>query len=368
MRQNTTSTTMATTKDPQVLFIPGPVQVNGELREIMSRALVGHRSPGFIAEVKAVCNKLKDLFLTRGTTLFENTPATGLMEAAVRNLVGDRILHLTCGAFGERWEKISQSCGRTPDSIPQAWGHACEPATLRQKLRDMDQPYEAVAITHNETSTGVINPLQELAAVVHEESPDTLVLVDAVTSVAGAELRFDDWGLDLAFAGTQKCLALPPGLCVYAVSDRALKKAESVEQRGWLLDFHRAKDGLAAGKTLATPCVPLVFALGRQLDRIAAEGLQNRWARHLEMRDVTAHWAREHGFEFFSEEPHRSPTVTALRASGRDVMALADHARQAGYNMDTGYGKLKGVTFRIGHMGDHTVAGLREFFAVLAQV
>ncbi|MHC4077965.1 MAG: pyridoxal-phosphate-dependent aminotransferase family protein [Planctomycetota bacterium] len=356
---------MTTTTDHQVLFIPGPVEVDPELREIMARPLVGHRSPGFVAEVKAVCDKLKDLFLTKGTALFENAPATALMEAAVRNLVHDRILHLTCGAFSERWTKVSQSCGRTADTLASAWSQHCDPAALREQLRSADEPYEAVAITHNETSTGVINPLQELAAVVREESPDTLILVDAVTSLAGAELRFDDWGLDLAFAGTQKCLALPPGLCVYAVSDRALKKAEAIERRGWLLDFHRAKDGLADGKTVATPCVPLVFALGRQLDRIATEGLEKRWVRHQEMRAVTANWANEHNFEFFVDEPYRSPTITALRASGRDVTALAEQARQSGFAMDKGYGKLKGVTFRIGHMGDHTLARLREFFAVL---
>lgn len=359
---------MAETTQPQVLFIPGPVEVDEELRQIMARPLVGHRSPVFVAEVKTVCKKLKDLFLTNtGTTLFENAPATGLMEAGIRNLVKHSVLHLTCGAFSERWAKISESCGREVDTIATRWGQANDPATLRNKLRSADEPFEAVTITHNETSTGVINPLQELAQVVREESPDTLILVDAVSSLAGAELRFDDWGLDLAFAGTQKCLALPPGLCVYAVSERALEKAESVEQRGWLLAFLRAKAGLAEGKTVATPCVPLVFALNRQLDRIAAEGLEQRWERHLEMRNATVDWATQHKFEFFVEEPHRSPTVTCLRASGRDVVALAEQAAAAGFAMDKGYGKLKGLTFRIGHMGDHTLAGLKELFVVLEQ-
>jgi aspartate aminotransferase-like enzyme len=358
---------MVQSTEPQVLFIPGPVEVDEELRKIMARPLVGHRSPVFVAEVKAVCKKLKDIFLTKATTLFENAPATALMEAGIRNLVKHNILHLTCGAFSERWAKISESCGREVDTIATRWGQASDPGVLRDKLRHADEPYEAVAITHNETSTGVINPLPQLAEVIREESPDTLILVDVVSSLAGAEVRFDDWGLDLAFAGTQKCLALPPGLCVYAVSDRALEKSESVEQRGWLLDFHRAKAGLAEGKTVATPCVPLVFALNRQLDRIAAEGLEPRWERHIEMRNVTVSWARQHKFEFFVEEPFRSPTVTCLRASDRDVVALAEQAAAAGFAMDKGYGKLKGLTFRIGHMGDHTVAGLRELFAVLEQ-
>ncbi len=358
------------TNQPQVLFIPGPVEVDAELRQIMARPLIGHRSPAFVAEVKAVCHKLKGLFLTDATTLFENAPATALMEAGIRNLVTERVLHLTCGAFSERWAKISTSCGRRASQMAVEWGKATEPTSLRDELRAAraaGEEYEAVAITHNETSTGVLNPLAELAKVVREESPETLILVDAVTSLAGAELHFDDWGLDLAFAGTQKCLALPPGLGVYAVSDRALKKAESVQGRGWLLDFHRAKAGLAEGKTVATPCVPLVFALSRQLDRIAAEGLARRWERHLEMRSVTADWARQRRFEFFVEEPYRSPTVTCLSASGRDVPVLAERAAAAGFALDKGYGKLKGLTFRIGHMGDHHVAGLRQLLSALEE-
>ena len=350
----------------EVLFIPGPVEVDEELRQVMTMPLIGHRNPIFVEAAIAICTKLKALFLTRQTTLWENAPATSIMEAGLRNLVHDRILHLTCGAFSERWQNISLACGRAPDTISVEWGQACKPDILRRALQAADRPYEAVAITHNETSTGVINPLAELANVVRQESPDTLILVDAVTSLGGAELRFDDWGLDLAFAGTQKCLALPPGLVVYAVSDRALNKAKSVEARGWLLDFHRAKAGLADGKTVATPCVPLAFALSKQLDRIQDEGLENRWARHREMQATTAAWANEHGFTFFVDEPWRSPTVSALNVSGRDVMELAARAKAAGFAMDKGYGKLKGQAFRLGHMGDHTVARLQKLLAALA--
>ncbi len=351
-------------KDHQVLFIPGPVEVDEELRQIMAMPLVGHRSPGFVDEVKAVCHKLKGLFLTQAPTFFENAPATALMEAGVRNLVNKRILHLTCGAFSERWAKISQALGREANSIQVPWGEACTPELLRKKLRD-SEPFEAVAITHNETSTGLINPLQELTAVIQEEAPDSLIMVDAVTSLGGAEMHMDQWGLDLVFAGTQKCLALPPGLCVYAVSQRAMQKAATVPARGHLFDFIAAHKGLDAGKTLATPCVPLVFALSRQLDRIAEEGLEQRWKRHRQMRECTDSWAREHAFEFFVPHAYRSPTVSALRASGRDVMQLAKQAQEAGFAMDKGYGKLKGETFRIGHMGDHTVSRLQSLLAAL---
>ena len=191
-------------------------------------------------------------------------------------------------------------------------------------------------------------------------------MCDSVTSLGGAELLFDDWGLDLALAGTQKCLALPPGLVVYAVSARALERAAGIEERGFLLDFVKARTGLADGKTLATPNVPLVFALSHQLDRIAAEGMDGRWRRHLAMQACTADWATEHGFEFFVKEPFRSPTVTTLRAPGRDIAKLAAQAKASGFAMDHGYGKLKGEAFRIGHMGDHTVERLQGLLAAIA--
>lgn len=350
--------------DHPILFIPGPVEVDPELREIMSMPLIGHRSAAFIEVVQAICSKLKPVFVTEANTLWENCPATALMEAGVRNLVNDRILHLTCGAFSERWAVISTACGRTAETLAVDWGQPNLVEDLRAKLTS-SPPFEAVAITHNETSTGILNQLGDLAAAVREHSPDTLVLVDAVTSLGGAELRFDEWGIDLAFAGTQKCLALPPGLCVYAVSDRAMQKAETVRGRGFLLDFLTAKKGLEAGKTPATPSVPLAFALSRQLDRIAEEGIENRWQRHLNMRDQTKAWASEHGFEFFVDEPWQSPTVSAVRNSGRDVVELIGKARDAGFTLGNGYGKVKGKTFRIGHMGDHTPERLQQLLDAL---
>jgi aspartate aminotransferase-like enzyme len=278
------------------------------------------------------------------------------MEASIRNLVprGGRSLHLVGGAFAKRWHQIAASCGRSTEVLEVPLGHAHDPALLHQRLA-ADPPVDAVCITHNETSTGVLQPLPALAAAVRDTAPDALVLVDTVTSVAGAELRFDEWGLDFAFAGTQKCLALPPGLVCYAVSERALARAATVEERGFLLDLPRAVADTNAGKTLATPCVPLVYALQRQLERIAAEGLDQRWARHRAMREQTMQWAELEGFAPFVADPAaRSPTVSCLDAKGADVDALAKQALAAGFKLDKGYGDLKGKAFRIGHMGDHT--------------
>ena len=353
--------------DSPVLFIPGPTEVDAELRQIMSMPLLGHRDPAFVATVQEACARLRDLFLTSQNAAFETCPGTALMEASVRNFVPRRgkTIHLVGGAFGKRWHKISAACGRDAVAVARPMGEAHTPAELTEQLA-LHPDAAAICVTHNETSTGVIQPLAELAAAARARSPGAMFMVDVVTSLGGAELRFDEWGLDFAFAGTQKCLALPPGLGVYAVSDRALRRAESVEERGFLLDLIQAVPDTVAGKPTATPCVPLVYALRRQLERIEGEGLERRWARHRALQAQALRWAAERGFAPFVQlEASRSPTVSCVDARGGDVEAMAQRAAAAGFKMDKGYGDLKGKAFRIGHMGDHDEAALASFLAAL---
>lgn len=353
--------------DHPLLFLPGPTEVDASLLAIMATPLCGHRDPRFVATVRSVCDDLRWLYGTAAHAAFETCPATALMEAAIRNLVpaGGRTLHLVGGAFGERWHHIARSCGRAAEALPVPHGHAHLPALLRERLQQ-GPPVAAIAITHNETSTGVLQPLRELAAVARASAPDALLLVDVVTSLAGAELQFDDWELDFAFAGTQKCLALPPGLCTYAVSPRALATAATVPDRGFLLDLPLAVTETSAGRTLATPCVPLVLALAAQLRRIRTEGLPARWQRHLAMRDAVLAFAERAGMRAFVSVPeHRSPTVSCLDANGQDVAAMVQRAAAAGYAIDPGYGPLKGKTLRIGHMGDHQPATVARLLAAL---
>lgn len=353
--------------DSPVLFIPGPTEVDAELRQIMSMPLLGHRDPKFVATVQDVCARLKPLFQTEQNAAFETCPGTALMEAGVRNFVprGGKTLHLVGGAFGKRWHKISKACGRDAAAIERPMGeaHTCDEVAAHLAAHP---DTAAVCITHNETSTGVIQPLAALAATVKERAPDAMVMVDVVTSLAGAELRFDAWGLDFAFAGTQKCLALPPGLGVYAASDRALTQAASVEERGFLFDLVKAVPDTVSGKPTATPCVPLVYALQRQLERIEAEGLEQRWQRHLELQARSLAWAEGRGYApFVQDAARRSPTVSCIDAKGADVEALAKRAADAGFKMDKGYGDLKGKAFRIGHMGNHDATRLEAFLAAL---
>lgn len=353
---------------PPILFIPGPTEVDLELRQIMARPLIGHRDSHFVATVQDVCSRLQQAY-GAAHAAFETCPATALMEAAVRNLVprGARCLHLVCGAFSERWQQIAQWCGRDAIAHAVPLGCAHDPSELKQQLAAMPA-VQAVMITHNETSTGVIEPLRELAAAVHAAQPDALVCADVVTSFVGAELHVDAWGLDLAFAGTQKCLALPPGLTTYAISERALQRAAHISERGFLFDLPRAVADTQKGQTLATPCVPLVFALQRQLQRISQEGLPARWQRHAQLRDATLQWASQQGFApFVAASAARSPTVSCIDAKGANVDALSQRANRAGFTLDKGYGKLKGKAFRIGHMGDHSQARLQQLLQALAQ-
>lgn len=357
----------------EILWIPGPTEIEPEIRAALARPTIGHRSQACKDLMLRCRERLAPVFGTTQHVLFESVPATALWEAAIRNLVPRRSLHVHCGAFSERWAKVARACGREADELSVPWGQANRPETLRTKLQEQalaGQPYDAVCLIHNETATGVTNPLRELVGVVREH-PETLVLVDAVTSFAGLPLDFDELGIDLAFASAQKCLALPGGFTVYAVSERALARAARVEGRGWLLDFVRAEEGLRTGESVATPSIPHLYALELQLDRIEAEGLAARFERHRAMAERTRAWAKDQGLTMFAEAGFESDTTSCIAAGTIDVAWLVKELRARGKFISNGYGKLKGQTFRIGHMGDHSMERLEELLsdmdAVLGQ-
>lgn len=350
------------TIEHEMLWIPGPTEIYPELLAQLARPTIGHRSKACKDLILRCRDKLAPVFGTTQHVLFESCPATAIWEAAIRNLVPTRSLHVACGAFSERWTKVARACGREADEIHVPWGQANKPEALRAALQA--KSYDAVCLIHNETSTGVTNPLRELVEVVRE-FPGTLVLVDAVTSFAGLPMPFDELGLDLAFASTQKCLALPGGFSVYALSERALARASEAEGRGWLLDFVRANEGLAKGASVATPSIPHLYALEFQLDRIHSGGLDARYERYRWMAERTRAWAREHELEMFSEEGYASDTTSCVAAGSLDVGQFVEALRARGKFISNGYGKLKGQSFRIGHMGDH---GPEELEALLSDM
>jgi predicted phosphoserine aminotransferase len=347
------------------LVIPGPVEVRAEILDAQTEWMIGHRSAAFAELFARIEAKLKQAFLTQNRVFIHGSSGTGLWEGASRNCIRDdrKALHLVGGAFSERWAEISQWNGKQIDVISVDWGKAHTPEMVADALRKAT--YDAVCMVHNETSTGVTNPLKEIAAVVREYD-DTLLLVDTVSGFLGAELRTDEWGIDVALTSSQKAFALPPGLAFAAVSDRVLERARQIRNRGYYFDFLEIDKLLQKNNTPATPPVSLMYAADKQLDDIMAEGVENRWARHLQMRDMTIAWALSRNLGLFAQDGYRSPTVTTVANTlGFDIDAMARFMGGKGFSMDKGYGQIKGKTFRIAHMGDMQVATLEEVLAGL---
>lgn len=347
------------------LVLPGPVEVRPEILEAQTQWMIGHRSAEFAELFARVQTKLRQLFLTESRVFVFTSSGSGVWEAASRNCIrdGQKVLHLTSGAFSERWAKISQLNGKEVDTISVDWGMGFRPEMVADALKK--ETYDAVCVVHNETSTGVLNPIKEIGEVIREHSDDTLYFVDTVSGILGAELRVDDWGIDIALTSSQKAFSLPPGVAFGAVSDRALARAEEVPNRGYYFDFLELEKRLGKNNTPATPPVSILFAADKQMEDILAVGLENWWERHAEMRDLTHEWLTSRGFDFYAEEGFRSPTVTAVKNTKEvDVFAMAQWMYdEKDFSIDKGYGKIKGETFRIAHMGDMSIEFLKEVLA-----
>ena len=343
------------------LFLPGPVEVRREILDAQTSPMIGHRSAEFAELFARLQAKLRQAFFTDSRVYISGSSGSGLWEGAIRCGVRDgaKVLHLTGGAFSERWAQISRANGKRVDSVEVDWGWAHKPEMVAQALAE--DSYDAVCVVHNETSTGVTNPVRAIGEVV-SQYPDTLYFVDTVSGFLGAELRVDDWGIDIALTSSQKAFALPPGIAFAAVSDRLLQRARDIPHRGYYFDFLTLEKSLLKNNTPATPPIALMVVADKQLDAIMDEGIENRWARHRAMRDATHAWALDRGFGLFAEAGYRSDTVTTVANSLEiDVDALERFLRaEAGIAMDKGYGKIKGTTFRLPHMGDVTMDMLRE--------
>jgi predicted phosphoserine aminotransferase len=349
------------------LFIPGPIEVRKEVLDAQAKWMIGHRSSEFEALFAAVQGKLRQVFYTQSRVLVSTSSGTGLWEAASRNLIRDdrKVLHLVNGAFSERWADVSRMNGKQVDVIEVEWGQAVKPEQLEAQLAR--HAYDAVAIVLNETSTGVKNPLEAYAPII-KRYPDTLIMVDAVSIFGGYKIDVDGLGLDVLLTSTQKAMALPPGLAFASVSDRALERAAQVPYRGYYFDFIELDKFAQKNNTPSTPNISLMFATDKQLDYILAEGLEARFARHEQMAQLVRDWAVEMGLEMFPEKGYESPTVGVVKNTRNiDFSALNKHLKAHGATINDGYGKLKGKTFRVAHMGDASVDELRELLQVMTQ-
>jgi len=335
--------------------------------------MIGHRGAEMEALMDRVAPRLGRLFRTERPVYVSTSSATGLMEAAIRNCAPRSVLCLVCGAFSERFYRIAISCGKCADTISVELGESNEPDSVRDALAVGS--YDAVTVVHSETSTGVLNPLEDIARAVRDVAPDTLLLVDCVTSLASARVEMDAWRLDFALAGSQKGIALPPGLAFGVASQRAYDRSLSVGDRGLYFSFEALETAAVKKQTSNTPAVSLLYALDEQLIRMEAEGLEARWARHQAMAERTWAWVDEmrerQGVQLrvLAAEGRRSPSVTCLALpEGLNGVEIAKAMKAHGFTIAPGYAGLKERTIRIGHMGDHTVEELDTLLGCLEQV
>jgi predicted phosphoserine aminotransferase len=347
------------------LFIPGPVEVRTEVLEAQAEWMIGHRSKNFADLYGRIQPKLQQAFYTKNPVYVYTSSGTGIWESASRCAVRDdaRILHLTCGAFSERWAEVSQLNGKETDILKVEWGKANRPEDLAAALKK--QHYDAVACVMNETATGVRNPIEAYAEIL-KDYPDTLLLVDVVSIWAGALVDVDKWGIDVCLTSTQKCFGLPPGMAFGAVSPAVLERAKQVKNRGYYFDVIEIDKHHQKNNTPATPPISLMYPADMQLDAMLAEGLEKRFARHQKMAEMTRAWVKSAGFAMFSEEGYHSPTVTtAANTRNVDIAALNTHLKSCGMMISNGYGNLKDKTFRIAHMGDCMPEHLEALFAAM---
>ncbi len=346
------------------MFIPGPVDVEPEILTAQAQPMLPHRSAEFEAIFQRASDKARHLFFTQERVFLTASSGTGLQEAAVRNLARERVLSCVNGAFGSRWHDVALSNGKAADKLDIPWDQPITPERVADALRKMQ--YELFTIVHNETSTGVQNPVAEISTAVRTVSPDTLIAVDAVSSLGGARIEMDAWGLDMVLTSSQKCLALPPGLGLAAVSDRGMAYAQSVPDRGWYFDLLRMERHRLKDSTPATPAISLIYALDAQLDHILAEGREERFARHASMAERVQSWVLEHGLGLYAPEGYRSKTVTTVVNNLElDITALNEFLLSRGMRIANGYGPLKDKTFRIAHMGETQIEDIERLLAAM---
>ena len=338
------------------LFIPGPTEVAPEVLAEMARPIISHRGQEAAALQRRISEQAARIMMTSHPVLLSSSSATGLMEGGIRNSVERRVLSLVCGAFTQRWHRIALDCGKEADRLEVPWGEAIRPEEVDRALAT--GRYDAVTVAHSETSTGVVNPMADLAAVLRKY-PDVLFLVDTVSSLGGMPVKTEDWGIDLCLASVQKALALPPGFSLCSVSPRLMERSRRAAGKGFYFDFTRMLEKAEKGEPLTTPSLSHMFAMRLQFDRILEEGLEQRWARHHAMGETARAWAQDR-LGLFPAVACASDTLTCVRnTKDISVSGLIAFLKQEGMLISNGYGDLKEKAFRIAHMGELTPDDLR---------
>ena len=335
------------------LFSPGPVEVSEKTFQAFCSPMIGHRGNEFKKLYASVQPGLQELFGTKRPVFISTSSACGVMEGSLRNLVKGKVLNCMTGAFSDKWNDVSKRCGYEADKLQVEWGKPITPDLLRDRLEKGD--IDVVTLIHNETSTGCMNPIRELADVM-KLFPEILLVVDTVSSFSVLPVPMDELGIDVMLTGSQKALALPPGMALFSVSEKAMKRASEVIGRGYYFDFLEFQKNHEGDMTPSTPVSSHIFALRSKLEDIAAEGIAHRYERHAKTNALVAEWVKARGWEFFAPEGYRSLGLTCVKNNkGIDIAGWIGRLKaKHSCIIDGGYGKIKGQTFRISNMGDET--------------
>ena len=329
--------------------------------------MIGHRGQDFKDLYRDIHPKLQTLFGTKQPVFLSTSSAWGVMEAAIRNLADRGVLCCMCGAFSDKWLDVARRCGKNAEPLQVDWGKHIDHKDVDRALAS--GKFDAITLVHNETSTGLMNPLPEICGTV-AKYPDVALIVDTVSSFSAMKIDMDPLGIDVMLTGAQKALALPPGFSLFSVSEKAFARAEKIDNRGYYFDFLEFKKQQAEWMTPSTPSIGHIFALQSKLDEIFEEGLETRYARHARTNALVHDWVRRTGFDFFAEEGYRSKTLTCVANNrGIDILSMVRKLRDKHHVViDPGYGKLRGKTFRLSNMGDETEHTVAQLLACLDDV
>ncbi|MDD4504385.1 MAG: alanine--glyoxylate aminotransferase family protein [Clostridiaceae bacterium] len=351
------------------LFIPGPIDVREDVLQKMATPQIGHRSKDASALQRGISEKLMKVFQTENQIILSTSSGSGLMEGAIRSCTRKRAAVFSVGAFGDRWFKMAKANGVPADKISSVPG---QPTTVEMVDETLATgKYDVITVTQNETSAGIMNPVGEIGALLKKKYPDILLLVDSVSSMGGTNIEVDKWGIDVCITSTQKCLGLPAGMSVCSVSKRSIEAGRQVENRGLYFDLVELYDVIQKKdhQYPSTPSLAHMFAMDYQLDKILAEGIEKRFARHIEMAEYVRAWARKNFALFVEDEKYLSNTLTTVKNTrGIDVGDLNKKLGERGFVISNGYGDLKDKTFRISHMGDYTLDEVKELLKNIDEI
>jgi aspartate aminotransferase-like enzyme len=349
-------------------LIPGPTEVSQEILNEQAHPVIGHRSPEFSDLYSGITAKLSKYFELPADVKPTVTTSSGTLwfDIVGRSIVKQKALACVNGAFAQRYAKTLRACGKETDFLEVEWGKAVKPEMVAAKLDSGE--YDTLTVCHNESSTGMRNPIAEIGKLVRKKYPNVIYAIDAVSSMAGDKTLPSEIGCDIIFASTQKCFALPPGLTVALVNDRAIERAKEVPNRGTYTDLAEIFEFEKKNQTPFTPCIPLLYALNKRMDLLLEETYDEVYQRHLEMAKYTQQWAKKH-FEMFPEPGYESITVSCIKNTpGKSVKELIQKLGEKGYLISNGYGKLAEKTFRIGHMGEWNLRGIMEVLGLIDSI